>query len=86
MSLAVVVLALGYLLSVPPLFTLRRAWRERWWWAYAAETVGAALVTLGWVLYGGRTGAVIVNGAWTVLFAIAFPLFAGKPNPLRRSG
>lgn len=79
------IFVVGYVLAVPPLFTLRRAWRERWWWAYAAETTGAALITLGWALQGGRIGTVVVNGAWTLIFAIAFPLLAGKPNPLRRS-
>jgi hypothetical protein len=85
MNVVVVILVVGYVLAVPPLFTLRRAWKERWWWAYGAETSGAALITLGWALHGGRTGAVAVNGAWTLLFGIAFPLLAGKPNPLRRS-
>ncbi|MDZ7728837.1 MAG: hypothetical protein U5Q44_11945 [Dehalococcoidia bacterium] len=78
MSVAVAVLVLGYLLSVPPLFRLRHAWRTRWWLAYTAEVVGAALVTLGWLLYGGRMPAVFINGAWTVAFGIAFPLFAGS--------
>jgi hypothetical protein len=48
MNVVVVILVVGYVLAVPPLFTLRRAWKGRWWWAYGAETAGAALITLGW--------------------------------------
>lgn len=78
MSAAVAVLVAGYLLAVPPLFRLRHAWRTRWWLAYAAEVAGAALVTLGWLLYGGRMPAVIINGVWTLGFGVAFPLLAGR--------
>ncbi|MDZ7728805.1 MAG: phosphopantothenoylcysteine decarboxylase [Dehalococcoidia bacterium] len=53
-------------------------WRTRWCSPYTAEVVGAALVTLGWPLYGGRMPAVLIDGAWTVAFGIAFPLFAGS--------
>ncbi len=64
----------GYALAVPPLFVLRRVWRERIWWGYAAETLGATLITVGWAMRG-NTGAVIVNVSWALLFGAAFPLW-----------
>ncbi len=72
--MSIVLLIAGYALAVPPLFVLRRIWRKRIWWGYAAETLGAALITAGWVMRG-NTGAVVVNGAWTLLFGLAFPLW-----------
>ncbi len=60
---------------MPPLVRLWRIWRTRIWWAYAVETIGAALITLGW-RQRGNTGAVAVNGAWTVLWGLAFPTWA----------
>ena len=71
-----VLLVAGYILAVPPLFRLWRIWRQQIWWAYAIETTGAALITLGWALRGGRMSAVIINGTWTLLWGIAFPIWA----------
>ncbi len=71
------ILIVGYLLAVPPLFRLRSIWQRRQWWGYAPEFTGAALITAGWLIKG-NTGAVIVNGAWALLFGLAFPLLAGK--------
>lgn len=74
--ISILLLVVGYVLAVPPLFRLRRVWRKRIWWAYAIETAGAACITLGWLWRGGSTGAVVVNGAWTLLWGIAFPIWA----------
>ncbi len=74
--ISTVLLAIGYVLAVPPLFRLWRVWRKRIWWAYAIETAGAALITIGWWQRGNNPGAVIINGGWTVLWGVAFPLWA----------
>lgn len=71
-----VLLIIGYVLAVPPLLRLRWIWRERIWWAYAIETIGAASITLGWLLRGNNTGAVLVNGGWTLIWGLAFPIWA----------
>ncbi|MEO9255532.1 MAG: hypothetical protein ABI305_08340 [Tepidiformaceae bacterium] len=70
-------LILGYVLAVPPLFVLRRIWRARWWPGYTAELVGALLIALGWAVKG-NVGAVVINGAWALLFGVLFPLRAGR--------
>ena len=72
-----VILAIGYVLAVPPLFRLRHAWTHRQWWMYAAELAGALLITLGWALRGGW-GAVAINGAWSLIFGLGFVLW--KPG------
>lgn len=75
--MANVALILGYVLAVPPLFVLRRIWRARWWPGYTAELVGALLIALGWAVKG-NVGAVVINGAWALLFGVLFPLRAGR--------
>lgn len=67
-------LLLGYALAVP--FTLwvpgfQRLWKRREGWVIAVESVGAALITVGWALRGGVAAAVF-NGAWTVGLLVAW--------------
>lgn len=67
-------LGVGYLLAVPltlyvPGFL--RLWRRREPAAFAAAEIGAALITAGWVAKGNLPSAV-VNGGWTVGFALAY--------------
>lgn len=73
--MSIVLLVAGYALAVPPLFRLLRVWRQRIWWAYAAETVGAACIALGWWMRG-TTGGAAVNGSWALLWGAALPLWA----------
>ena len=74
--ISTVLLVVGYVLAVPPLFRLWRVWRQRIWWAYALETAGAASITLGWLLRGHNTSGVVINGAWTLLWGLGFPIWA----------
>jgi hypothetical protein len=65
MSLALLVV--GYLLAVPPLPFLRRIVRERLFLFACVESLGAALITLGWLMRG-RTIAVVINGGWFLIW------------------
>lgn len=70
-----ITLIVGYVLAVPPLLGIVRAFRHpdgRLKWipvpsrlALASELIGAGCVTAGWLAAGNRSGA-IFNGLWTV--------------------
>ena len=72
--MSILLLIVGYVLAVPPLFRLWRVWRERIWWAYAAEAIGAACIALGWWMRG-NTGGAMINGGWAILWGVALPLW-----------
>ena len=61
--MSVALLVVGYLLAVPPLPFLRRILREGRYHLAAVESVGALMITTGWLMRG-RTLAVVINGAW----------------------
>ena len=74
------VLAAGYVLSVPfSVYTpgFLRLWRRREPLVFAAEEVGAALVTAGWAMRGNVPNAAF-NAAWTVGLAGAYALEGRK--------
>ena len=75
--LTTALLIAGYVLAVPPLFRMRHFWRCRVWAAYAVELTGAVLITAG-MIRNGNTGGVLINGAWALIFAVGFPLTAGR--------
>ena len=82
--MSTVLLVVGYVLAVPPLFRLWRVWRQRIWWAYAIETAGASCITAGWLLRGENVGAIAVNTTWTLLWGVGFPIWALKPKGVKR--
>ena len=73
-----IMLVVGYILAVPPLLVILPALREpkapmkrlglKWPWrvALASELIGALLITFGWLGFG-NTGAVAINGSWSVI-------------------
>ena len=65
--MSVAILVVGYVLAVPPLPFLRRILRERLLLFAGLESLGAALITLGWLMRG-RTIAVVINGAWFLIW------------------
>lgn len=81
-------LILGYLLAVPPLFVLVRAfkkWTTSWpgVLVLAAEGLGALFVTLGW-LGKNQIAPVIINGSWLVIFSGLWLRFAlKKKSPVK---
>lgn len=86
MSLASLVLVLGYLFAVP--FSvwppgLRRLWRRREPWVIACEEVGVVLIVIGWSVKG-QLGAVLVNAMWGLGLAVAYGL-AGRRRPPQTS-
>lgn len=67
-------LVAGYVLAVP--FTLwtpgfLRLWRRREPWVFAAEQVGAALITAGFIGRDDRRGA-LINGSWAIGLTAAY--------------
>ncbi len=75
--LTTALLVAGYVLAVPPLFRMRHFWRHRVWAAYAVELTGTVLITAGMIRNGSVPGAAI-NGLWALIFAVGFPLTAGR--------
>jgi len=75
------VLAAGYVLSVPPLVPAlyRRMWKGRDVRLFAAEELGAALVTAGWIAKG-NTGGAVFNGLWTVGLGVAWVVKGRKAS------
>ncbi|HEX5938738.1 MAG TPA: hypothetical protein VFZ12_00085 [Dehalococcoidia bacterium] len=65
--MSVALLVVGYLLAVPPLPFLRRILRERRYYVAAVESAGAFMITAGWLMRGG-TLAVVINGAWLLIW------------------
>ena len=73
-----ILLVIGYILAVPPLLVIVPALKQpaapmkrlglKWPWrvALASELSGALLITLGWLRFG-NTGAVVINGSWSVI-------------------
>jgi uncharacterized membrane protein len=73
-TLADVVLVVGYLLAVP--FTLfvpgfLRLWRRRETWVFVTAQTGALLIVLGWAVKGDVPAAA-VNAAWLLGLGLAW--------------
>lgn len=80
----IVLLVVGYLLAVPPLFFIKKIWRNRLWLGFVPEVVGALLITTGWALLE-NIPPVIINGVWAVGFGLAFPLRAGRKKSAKQA-
>ncbi len=67
-----IMMRLGYLLAVPPLFLIIPSFKKDGKWPgllpSLAEVIGATLITGGWILR--RRGLLsFVNGTWLVVFS-----------------
>ena len=72
-------LIIGYILAVPPLFGIKPALRRpaapmthlglTWPWrvANSAEVIGALMIAAGW-LGRGNSVATVINASWAVIF------------------
>jgi hypothetical protein len=79
METANIILAVGYVLAVPPLLQIVKALKHpngkmfktgiSWRVALGGELIGAILITVGWVLRG-NVGGWLINGVWSIIFSV----------------